>query len=146
MIGADQLPAPVRAASSQHVTVARERRRQLADDLFERLVNGTVSFWGHIHPLFLNRDITRHDLREILRRGLQTTHGNYRALLKLLGIEAKDYKKFLNFLATHECGVDYRHYRSGAPPEPARPTLRLQSVDSPRSSAPARTGTPDARR
>src|SRR5262249_59709429 len=119
----------VRRSSSSQVVRARERRRQLADDLFDRLVNGTVSFWGHIHPLFLNRDITRHDVREILRRGLHTTHGNYRALLKLLGIEAKDYKKFLNFLATHDCGVDYRSYRSGASHTPARqpPALPFES-------------------
>ncbi len=112
-IGVDQLPPVVRSAGSVSMLPAHERRRQLADDLFERLSNGTVSFWGHVHPLFLSRDITRHDLREILRRGLLITHGNYRALLKLLGIDPADYKKFLNFLTTHECGVDYRSYRTG---------------------------------
>jgi DNA-binding NtrC family response regulator len=146
IIGADQLPAAVQASNSPHVTVARERRRQLADDLFERLVNGTVSFWGHIHPLFLNRDITRHDLRELFRRGLQTTHGNYRALLKLLGLEAKEYKKFLNFLATHECTVDYRSYRAGATPEPSRAPVPLQPIEpkTRRSSSPS-AGATDAR-
>jgi DNA-binding NtrC family response regulator len=124
VIGIDQLPPVMRTSSVTQVIAARERRRQLADDLFDRLVNGTVSFWGHIHPLFLNRDITRHDMREILRRGLLTTHGNYRALLKLLGIESKEYKKFLNFLATHDCGVDYRSYRSGA----SQPSTVLQPL------------------
>jgi DNA-binding NtrC family response regulator len=124
VIGFDQLPLAVRSVNMSQVLPARERRRQLADELFERLVNGTVSFWGHIHPLFLSRDITRHDLREILRRGLQTTRGNYRALLGLLGIEAKDYKKFLNFLATHDCSVDYRTYRTGEAHEPAPQDVR----------------------
>ena len=33
------------------------------------LVSGGYSFWEHIHPLFLQRDITRHDMRELVRRG-----------------------------------------------------------------------------
>ena len=44
---------------------ARERRRQLADDLYQALVSGGYSFWDHIYPLFLGRDITRHDMREL---------------------------------------------------------------------------------
>ena len=40
----------------------RERRRQLAEDLYHALVTGGYSFWEHIHPLFIARDITRHDL------------------------------------------------------------------------------------
>ena len=43
----------------------RERRRQLADDLYATLVDGHYTFWGHIHPLLLKRDITRHDLRQL---------------------------------------------------------------------------------
>jgi DNA-binding NtrC family response regulator len=115
LIGLDQLPPAVRSSGAAQMVPARERRRQLADDLFDRLVSGSISFWDHIHPLFLSRDLTRHDLREILRRGLHTTHGNYRALLRLLGIQSHDYKKFLNFLATHDCSVDYREYRNGGP-------------------------------
>jgi len=113
-VNVDQLPSAIRATSAARVTMARERRRQLADDLFERLANGTVTFWDHVHPLFLNRDITRHDLREILRRGLECTQGNYRAMIGMLGIEPGDYKKFLNFLSTHDCRVDYRAYRPAA--------------------------------
>jgi hypothetical protein len=103
---------------------SRERRRQLADELFTNLVNRTFSFWDHVHTLFLNRDMTRHDLRELVRRGLAATGGNYRALLKLFGMEETDYKRFLNFLATHECNVDYRMFRRGIAPEtPIRPSL-----------------------
>ena len=115
VITIDQLPPAVRSSDATQMVPARERRRQIADDLFDRLVSGQIAFWEHIHPLFLNRDLTRHDLREILRRGLHATHGNYRASLRLLGIHADDYKKFLNFLATHDCSVDYRAYRNGGP-------------------------------
>ena len=97
----------------------RERRRQVADQLYDALVSGGYSFWEHIHPIFLSRDITRHDVRELVVRGLRTTHGNYRALLRLFGIPHQDYKRFHNFLMTHGCKVDYRVFRQGTP-EPAR--------------------------
>ena len=90
----------------------RERRRQLAEDLYHALVTGGYSFWEHIHPLFISRDITRHDLRQLMRRGLASTRGNYRALLHLFGMPAGDYKRFMNFLATHDCGVEFREFRN----------------------------------
>jgi hypothetical protein len=90
-----------------------DRRRQLADELYQSLTEGTLSFWEHVHPLFLERDLTRHDIRELVRRGLATTHGNYRAVVGLLGMPPTDCKRFLNFLTTHECAVDFRLYRGG---------------------------------
>ena len=91
----------------------RERRRQVADDLYQPLVADGCSFFEHIHPRFLARDITRHDIRELVRRGLTTTRGNYRALVPLFGMSPSDYKRFLNFLTTHDCNVDFRQFRSG---------------------------------
>ena len=55
---------PMPRATAQH-----ERRRQVSDQLFEALVAGQYSFWDHIHPLFLDRDITRHDIRELVKQG-----------------------------------------------------------------------------
>ena len=66
----------VQAAADQVLPV-KERRKQIADELYQAIVSGGYSFWEHIHPLFLQRDITRHDLRELVRRGLGTTRGNY---------------------------------------------------------------------
>jgi transcriptional regulator with GAF, ATPase, and Fis domain len=86
-------------------------RRDLADELFESLVDRSCSFWDDVHPMFLSRDLTRHDLREVLRRGLAATGGNYRALLGLFGMPEQDYKRLLNFLSAHDCNVDVRPYR-----------------------------------
>jgi transcriptional regulator with PAS, ATPase and Fis domain len=114
----EDLPPTLVTTALGTVAPSRERRRRLADDLYEHLVKGEYDFWTHVQTLFLNRDITRHDLREVVRRGLRTTGGSYRGLLALFHIEAADYKKFLNFLAAHECRVDFREYRpsSGAGP------------------------------
>jgi transcriptional regulator with PAS, ATPase and Fis domain len=116
-IEATHLPALMRSVPS--LTAAHERRRQLADDLYQAVVSGGYSFWDHIHPLFLARDITRHDMRELLRRGLNATRGNYRSLLPLFRMPKSDYKRFLNFLAAHDCGIDYREFRNASPDTPA---------------------------
>jgi transcriptional regulator with PAS, ATPase and Fis domain len=107
------LPEEIRLAPNG-LQPKRERRRQLANELYDALVGGHYGFWDHIRALFLGRDMTRHDLRQLLRRGLTTTRGNYRALLPLFGIPESDYKRFMNFLAAHDCVVDFREFRNGS--------------------------------
>ena len=53
--------------------------------------------------MFINRDITRADLMALVRQCLSETSGNYRAVLRVLRMEPGDYKRFLNFLSTHDC-------------------------------------------
>jgi transcriptional regulator with PAS, ATPase and Fis domain len=124
VVDLEDLPAPLRPGHMERVVPTRERRRQLADELYKSLTDGSLLFWEHVHSLFLERDITRHDIRGLVRRGLVTTHGNYRAVVGLFGMPATDYKRFLNFLTTHDCVVDFRPFRSagmdgGAPPRAA---------------------------
>ncbi len=137
LVDVAQLPEILRV-SAQPVRPTRERRVQVADELYSALVNGGYSFWDHVYPLFLSRDITRHDMRELVRKGLSTTRGNYRQLLKLFGMANQDYKRFLNFLAAHDCGADFRAFRHGTaepqrpprlilPPLPAKATLSTES-------------------
>jgi transcriptional regulator with PAS, ATPase and Fis domain len=115
LVTVEHLPVSVQTAADQVLPV-KERRKQVADELYGALVNGGYNFWEHIHPLFLQRDITRHDMRELVRRGLGTTRGNYRSLLRLFGLPTSDYKRFLNFLAAHDCNVDFRAFRNGTAP------------------------------
>jgi transcriptional regulator with PAS, ATPase and Fis domain len=120
VIEAQHLPAAMRAPNRATLHV-RERRRQLADDLYAELASRRFCFWDQVYQLFLSRDITRHDIRELVRKGLITTCGNYRALVRLFGMPDGDYKRFLNFIGTHDCRVDARTYRSGSPDIPQAP-------------------------
>ena len=122
-----QLPHALKS-SGQAVLPARERRRQLADELFQAIVDGGYSFWEHIHPMFLERDITRHDVRELVRRGLSVSKGNYRGLLDLFGIPASDYKRFMNFLSTHDCRPDFREFRNPTTVLDRRPTTKFPGL------------------
>ena len=112
-VNVDDLPASLVHSALGRVMPSRERRRQIADDLYEALVSGQYDFWNHVQTLFLNRDLTRHDLREVTRRGLRATGGSYRALLPLFHIDGSEYKRFLNFLAAHDCRIDFREFRPG---------------------------------
>ena len=123
-IDVGQLPKIV-STTGPGILPLRERRRQVADELFQALSTGGYSFWEHIYPLFLSRDITRHDIRELLRRGLSVSRGSYRNVLQLLGIPPQDYKRFMNFLATHDCRADFREFRNTTSelPNTPRPAL-----------------------
>lgn len=117
-VGVADLPPALLAAAPPTIMRKHDRRRSVADDLFQTLVSGSHKFWDHVYTLFLARDITRHDVRELVRRGLTATSGNYRAMLHLFGIDARDYKRFLNFLSAHDCSVDFRQFRTGASRRP----------------------------
>jgi DNA-binding NtrC family response regulator len=138
VVDVPHLPEAVRVPA-QSVLPMRERRTQVSDELYTALVHGGYSFWDHIYPLFLSRDITRHDMRELVRRGLSTTRGNYRALLKLFGMSSQDYKRFLNFLAAHQCGADFREFRHGTVQPQRPPRLMLPPL-------PAKAGLPPDRK
>jgi DNA-binding NtrC family response regulator len=114
----DDLPPAVIASQPGHIYPGRERRRRVSDELYDGLVCGGYRFWDDVHSLFTSRDITRADLRQLIRRGLSNTSGNYRAVLQLFGMEAQDYKRLMNFLAAHECVVDYREFRNARPELP----------------------------
>jgi hypothetical protein len=114
IVDVENLPLRLLRGRAESVLPNRDRRRQRADDLFTGLTDGSFSFWEHVHPLFLDRDLTRHDLRELVRRGLAAASGNYQAVVRLLGMPDTDYKRFLNFLGTHDCVVDFREFRATA--------------------------------
>lgn len=107
----DDLPGAFHSAQSIPLMRARDRRRQVADDLFEGLQSGRLGFWTHVHEPFLQRDLTREDLRDLIRRGLAEGHGSYRNLLRVFSMPESDYKRLLNFLSTHQCTVDSREFR-----------------------------------
>jgi|KBSMisStandDraft_5_1062788.scaffolds.fasta_scaffold129027_3 DNA-binding NtrC family response regulator len=107
VIPVQALPESV-TATPDTIVLQRDRRSRIADELYEALVSAGYSFWDHVQPLFLSRDITRQDLRELVHLGLANARGSSMGLLTLFGIESSDYQRFLNFLAAHDCDVDFR--------------------------------------
>ena len=114
-ITAEDLPHVILGQSGRGPSF-RERRRTVADELYEGLTSGTLRFWEDVYPAFNRRDLTRADLRTLIRRGLAATAGSYRRLLPVFRIDRQDYKRLLNFLAAHDCVVDHRAFSAGGRP------------------------------
>jgi len=105
------LPAEIRGHDTVALRPKRERRRTVADDLYKRLVEQRESFWATVYPLFMEREITRGNVREVVRRGLEEARGNYKIVARLFNMEPRDYKRFLNFLRKHDCQIPFKDYR-----------------------------------
>ena len=107
----EDLPLAVRATQPGGTRVRIERRRTVADELFKRLTDGNESFWATVYPLYMHREITRSNVRDLVRKGLTEARGNYKIVVRLFNMPADDYKKFLNFLRKHECQVSFKEFR-----------------------------------
>jgi DNA-binding NtrC family response regulator len=110
----DDLPLELlRAAPALQVPVSTPTR-PAADVLFERMVNGGESFWSAVYAPFMARDLTRDDVRTIVRKGLERTSGNYKVMVELFNMPAEDYKRFLSFLRKYQCQMPFQQFRSAA--------------------------------
>jgi transcriptional regulator with PAS, ATPase and Fis domain len=110
----DDLPLEVLRAAPVAVVANGAATRPAADVLFERLVNGGESFWSCVYAPFMSRDLTRDDLRAIVRKGLERTSGNYKVMVELFNMPADDYKRFLGFLRKYQCHMPFQQFRSAA--------------------------------
>jgi transcriptional regulator with PAS, ATPase and Fis domain len=107
----EELPPEIRSRRDLLARPTRERRRTVGDELFKRLVNDGEDFWSTVYPLFMQREITRTNVRELVRKGLEDARGNYKIVVRMFNMPPEDYKKFLNFLRKHECQPSFKEYR-----------------------------------
>jgi len=111
LIKSEDLPLEIRARHSGASKPKKERRRTVADDLYRRLLEEGQSFWTIVYPLYMQREITRSNVRDLVRKGLEEARGNYKIVARLFNMDSRDYKKFLNFLRKHDCQVPFKEYR-----------------------------------
>ena len=82
-----------------------------ADVMFDRLTRGRESFWVVVHEPFMSRDMTRDDLRALIRQGLELTRGSYKSLVQLFNMPPDDYQRFLNFLRKYQAHLPIQDFR-----------------------------------
>jgi len=111
-ITGDERIATRAAAASPSIASPAPLDASQVEDVFDRMVKNRESFWSAVYPAFMNRDLTRTDLRHVIRRGLQATGGSYKMLVELLNMPPTDYKRFLGFLRKHDCHVPFARFRS----------------------------------
>ena len=111
-ITVDMLPIEItrerRVPSTSAPAVAAPSGSQV---ILDRILNDGASFWSEVYEPFMARDLTRHDVRELVRLGLEHTRGNYKMLVAYFNMPPEDYKKFLNFLRKYQCHVPFQRFR-----------------------------------
>jgi transcriptional regulator with PAS, ATPase and Fis domain len=108
-VAAPQAVAGVTGAPGVNAPVVRQY--PAADAAWAEMVVNGKSFWTVVHPLFIDRELTKTDVREIIRRGLEQTQGSYRKLVDLFHMMPGDYKRFLAFLYQHDCHLPFHPFR-----------------------------------
>ncbi|HJR58953.1 MAG TPA: sigma-54 dependent transcriptional regulator [Vicinamibacterales bacterium] len=106
------LPTSLLRAEPRSAPAAAPVTRSTAETLYDNVVVARESFWAAVYAPFMSRDITRNDLRALVRKGLEQTGGSYRLLIDLFNMPAGDYKRFLNFLRKHHCHVAFQQFRT----------------------------------
>ena len=115
---ADVLRATVAPAAGAGAD-AKASVKSVADQLFDQMVNERMSFWSVVYGPFMSRDLTRADVRALVKRGLESTSGNYKVLVELFNMKPDDYKRFLGFLRKYHCHMPFQQFRSAASSRPS---------------------------
>ena len=77
--------------------------RDAGGDLYDRLRAGG-SFWELVRDPFLRRDLSKDDVRALIRRAYEDADRSYKGVAALFGME-REHKRLLDFLHRHDLGV-----------------------------------------
>jgi DNA-binding NtrC family response regulator len=102
-IQAKDLPVGIRPRSDA-LSGAWTRVPSVGEALFARVQASGESFWSAVYPLFMKREITRADLRDVVRRARDAARGNADELVRLLNMPRSDSQRFQRFLRKYDCG------------------------------------------
>lgn len=97
----DHLPG---AVDGGHSYPAPGMAAGVEEHLYRGLTSERQDFWKTVYAPFMDRDLNRHQVKTILRRGLREVD-TYRELLALFNIPDTQYRKFMDFLRNHDLRV-----------------------------------------
>jgi len=83
------------------------------EEFFKRMVQNGETFWAAVYAPFMAHDLTREDVRAIVREGLLRTRGGYKAVAELFNIPA-DHRRLLSFLRKHDCHLPEHDLRQAS--------------------------------
>lgn len=69
--------------------------------LYRQLCRESGDFWHLVQEPFLDRELSRREVRWLVARGLREARGSYRRLLELWRLPLEQYQKFMDFLRHH---------------------------------------------
>jgi transcriptional regulator with GAF, ATPase, and Fis domain len=75
----------------------------LAEDFCEQMICGDRDFWETIHQPYLDRELNRREVRQIVSYALTyLSRGSYKKMFSMLGVADEDYLKAMDFLRHHD--------------------------------------------
>jgi DNA-binding NtrC family response regulator len=112
VIQIEMLPREMRSAAEEPLPqTAMPKTPSAADRAWTEMIVHGGSFWTAVHAPFMDRELTKTDVREIIKRGLLETQGGYRKLAEMFHLKASDYKRLLAFLYQHDCHLPFHPFR-----------------------------------
>ena len=90
--------------NQSHYKDSFNRRMDKIEQIRDSIKAGK-SFWETVKAPYLNRDLNRDEVKEIIKRGLDQSDGKYKNLLNLFNLEDNEYKKFMKFLNGNRLNV-----------------------------------------
>lgn len=70
-------------------------------DPYAQMSRGQGSFWSVVRDPYLDRELNRDEVRQIVERGLAEAGGSYKRALRAFGLPEGEYLKFMDFLRHH---------------------------------------------
>lgn len=70
-------------------------------DPYAQMSRGQGSFWSVVRDPYLDREMNRDEVRQIVERGLSEAGGSYKRALRTFGLPEGEYLKFMDFLRHH---------------------------------------------
>ena len=70
-------------------------------DPYAQMSRGQGSFWSVVRDPYLDRELNRDEVRQIVERGLAEAGGSYKRALRAFGLPEAEYLKFMDFLRHH---------------------------------------------
>ena len=82
-------------------------------DPYAQMSRGQGSFWSVVRDPYLDRELNRDEVRQIVERGLAEAGGSYKRALRAFGLPEAEYLKFMDFLRHHRLKPE-RYRRNAA--------------------------------
>jgi len=74
----------------------------LATDLLSQVTGGAGTFWTVVYEPFMERDLNRGQVQAVIEEGLRRSNWSYKRALRVFGVAADEYLRFMDFLRHHQ--------------------------------------------
>ncbi len=98
--------AEIRELMDEYNSSELNPNQQSRTEMIWDQLNTGKSFWEVVRKPYLDRELNRHQVKEVIRKGYLESGMSYKRMIASLNIAPTEYKKFMNFLTVHQLSYD----------------------------------------